>query len=136
MKPCLLFLSFPLALAWKDNAITIISKPLLRGILFQTAGFVIKNSDLSMRLETPWSISLSLVNNLKFRELLHPGPMQRTQGKSKQNKTTCVVYKFLKFHWPPWLSAFHSWAKDTKGNDLEAFMIWDLLPFTGPYFPN
>ena len=36
-------------------------RPLLRGITFQTDGSVIKNSDLSVILETPWSISLSLV---------------------------------------------------------------------------
>lgn len=33
------------------------------GVTFQTAGFVVKNSDLSIMLENPWSLSLSLVNN-------------------------------------------------------------------------
>lgn len=48
---------------------SISSKPLMiRGVNFQASGFFIKNSDLSMMLETPWFVSLSLVNT-KLGEL-------------------------------------------------------------------
>ena len=41
-------------------------RPLLRGVNFQTARFVIKKSDLSKMVENPWSISFSLINNRKL----------------------------------------------------------------------
>lgn len=46
MKLFLLFLSFTLALVWKDNTIIYIFQALVKvGLRFQTAGFVIKDYD-------------------------------------------------------------------------------------------
>lgn len=48
-------LSFNLVLAHKNNMLDPLSlREVLRKVTFQTAGFVIKDSDLSMTLEILW----------------------------------------------------------------------------------
>ena len=77
-------------------------RPLPRGVIFQTAGFLIKNSDLSKMVETPLSISLSLINSPKLEELyIQALCKERDTAKSNQNKTACLAFKSLKFYWPP-----------------------------------
>lgn len=73
-KPFLLFfLSFSLALGWKDNAITHLSLLLLR--TFQIAGFVIRNSNLSINSPSSTGVVYAptgfiFVCDLPFKKLL------------------------------------------------------------------
>lgn len=46
-----------------------------------------------------------------------------TQGKSNQSKTSCVVYRPLEFHWPPWLSLFQYQATNSDGNNPDTYMM-------------
>lgn len=132
MKPSLI----PLLWHWpgKLMPLSIVPKPLLREITFQTAVLVIKNSNLSRMLATPWSTSLSLVNNSKHWGTWDWALCNERYTRDNQNKTTYVVYRPLKLYWPPWLSTFQSWVTDSDGNYQETFMIQDLLPLAGPHF--
>lgn len=93
---------FPLLWHWPTSPAP---KPLLKGIIFQSA-VLVKNSSPSMTLVTRWSTSLSLVNNRKHWEMCDQVLRKERDTRDNQNKTTCVVYRPLKFSWPPWLSPF------------------------------
>lgn len=55
----LLFLSFILLLAWKDKASICTSQATDKGVTFQTAGFVIKDFNLSTMLQTPEALPMA-----------------------------------------------------------------------------
>ena len=130
------FFFFPLLWHWPGKIMpsSISPRPLLMGVNFQGAGFVIKHSHLSMMLETPWSISLSAVNipNLgKFGFMFFS--KKGTQGKISQNKTACVVHRTLEF------TGLHSCHLSISEPQIqiyqEAFRILDSFLFDRALLP-
>lgn len=141
------FLSFTLALAWKDNTIICMSQAIAKGVIqppnncwmYHNAGDSVTLSQTS-DFQCP-SFSEQTLLHLYCIRLSNPGgpfpilwltipgypgklasrlyTKKGTQGKGNQNKNHLCGIQTLKFYWP----SFQSCAKDPNGNYQEAFTI-------------
>ena len=86
-------------------------------------------------LKTLWSVSLSLVNNPKFRELLFPGSVQRKGHKAMVTRKNCLFgLVTLIFLLASVAVTFPVLSDRVKWNYWEAFTIQNELPLRDPYF--